>query len=94
MSEEVILYDPTSETTPSIRPRLKPPQSLGGKTVALLDLGKLRSDEFLDYLDVLLTERQVTVKRFAKPTNAKTAPVKVLQDIAANADVVIEALSD
>ena len=94
MNTETTLFDPTSEMTSAIRPRLKPPQSLKGKTVALLDLGKLRSDEFLDHLDELLTKRQISVKRFAKPTNAKTAPVKVLQDIATNADIVVEALSD
>ena len=94
MNNDTTIFDPTSEITSTMRSRLKPPASLEGRTVALLDLGKLRSDEFLDHLDVLLTERQISVKRFAKPTNAKTAPVEVLQDIAANADIVVEALSD
>ena len=90
----VTLHDPTAELASTQRPRRTPPQSLEGKVVALFDIGKPRSDEFLDSLDALIVERGVQTARFAKPTNTRTAPVEVLQAIAAEADVVVVALSD
>ena len=48
------MRDPTSETGSTMRERLIPPPSLEGRTIALLDIGKERSDEFLDYVEVLL----------------------------------------
>jgi len=89
-----VLHDPTSELAPVMRPRLSPPSSLEGKTVALLDLGKIRSDEFLDYVEVRLKDRGLNVLRTAKPTNAKPAPLEVIQEIAERAHVVAEALAD
>ena len=92
--EATVLYDPTSELAPSLKSRLRPTKPLAGRTVALLDLGKIRSDEFLDHVDRLLSDRGLDVQRFAKPTNAKPAPLEVVQQIAARADVVVEALAD
>jgi len=89
-----LLHDPTSEMAPVMRPRLTPPESLQGKTVALLDLGKIRSDEFLDHVEVRLRARGLDVLRAAKPTNAKPAPLEVIQEIAEKAHVVAEALAD
>jgi hypothetical protein len=34
------------------------------------------------------------VRRYAKPTNAKPAPIAVVQNIAAECDIVVEALAD
>ena len=51
MPLDLKLRDPTSETQPSRRPRLAPPSSLDGKTVALMDIGKSRGREFLDRLE-------------------------------------------
>ncbi len=62
--------------------------------MALFDIGKTRSDEFLDGMDELLTARGVKTARYAKPTNVRTAPVETLQAIATSADVVVAALSD
>lgn len=89
-----ILHDPTSERSPTRRPRRTPPTTLDGRTVALLDLGKIRSDEFLDHVEQAMTLRGVSVFRTAKPTNAKMAPPHVLDEIVARADVVVEALAD
>ncbi len=91
---QTILHDPTSELAPELRPRLTPPASLDGKTVALLDLGKTRSDEFLDALEIRLRDRGIDVMRTAKPTNAKPAPADVIDRIVAGAHVVVEALAD
>ena len=90
----VTLHDPTSEAAPANRPRRRPPASLDGRTVALFDIGKSRAAEFLDRLEARLRARGVTTARFAKPTNAKPATAALLGDIAAGADVVVEALAD
>ena len=88
------LRDPTAETTALRRERTKPPKSLEGLTIGLFDIGKTRSDEFLDRVEARLTERKLKVKRYAKPTNAKVAPGEVVDKVAAEADVVLIALSD
>jgi hypothetical protein len=88
------LRDPTAETSAVKRPRVKPPQSLQGLTVALFDIGKTRSDEFLDQLEKRLADRGVETRRYAKPTNTKVAPVEVMQKVATEADAVVIALSD
>ena len=90
----VTLHDPTSETAPATRPRCQTPASLEGRTVALFDIGKSRADEFLDHLEARLRARGVVTARFAKPTNARPAAAAILDDIAAGADVVVEALAD
>jgi hypothetical protein len=88
------LRDPTSETSAIMRARRAPPASLAGKTIALFDIGKARSDEFLDRLGERLKERGLTAKRYGKPTNAKVAPVEIIQKVATEADVVVIGLSD
>jgi hypothetical protein len=88
------LRDPTAETASERRPRKRPPESLDGRTVALLDIGKMRGDEFLDRLEALFRARGVATRRYKKPTNTRTAPVEILQDIGLNADAVVIALSD
>ena len=89
-----LLRDPTAETAPLRRARREPPPSLAGVTVALIDIGKTRSDEFLDRIDMQLRERGLTTRRYKKPTNTKTAPLELLQKIAAEAAVVVIGLSD
>ncbi len=88
------MRDPTAETSPIKRPRLKPPASLEGLTIGLFDIGKTRSDEFLNQIEQRFAARGLKVRRYAKPTNAKVAPVEVMQKVAAEADVVLIALSD
>ena len=94
MSAGTILLDPTAESAPAQRPRRSPPPSLDGRTIALLDIGKARGDVFLDRLEQRFAERGLTVKRYAKPTNTKVAPLALAQRIASECDVVVEALSD
>lgn len=89
-----IMHDPTSELASELRPRLAPPTSLKDKTVALMDIGKIRSDEFLDHVEDRLQSRGISVLRTAKPTNAKPAPQAVLDRIVSEADVVAVALAD
>lgn len=91
---ETRLLDPTAERAPFMRPRLAPPDSLDGKTIALFDIGKARGSVFLDRLEERLGEKGLKVRRYAKPTNARVSPVETLQAIATECDVVVEALSD
>lgn len=88
------MRDPTAETSPVKRARLTPPHTLEGLTIALFDIGKARSDEFLNQVEKRFTERGLKVRRYAKPTNAKVAPVAVMQKVADEADVVLIGLSD
>ena len=89
-----MLLDPTGERR---RPRERPaprPASLDGRTVGLLDITKPRGDVFLDRLEEQLAARGVRVRRFAKPTFTKPAPIDLRHEIATECDVVIEALAD
>ena len=94
MNNQSILRDPTAETSPALRVRLEPPASLDGLTVALLDIGKARGDEYVDRLQELLTARGISWRRYKKPTNTRTAPVELLQQIARECQVAVIALSD
>ena len=94
MSLETVLLDPTAESGPAARQRRSPPPSLDGSVVALLDIGKSRGDVFLDQLEARLAERGLSVRRYAKPTNTKVAPVALAQQIAQECNIVVEALSD
>jgi len=89
-----VLLDPTSEQSPTIRPRLERPERLDGLTVGILDIAKARGDVFLDRLEERLGERGIAVKRYMKPTNARTAPLPLQQQIATEVNLVIEGLSD
>ena len=89
-----VLLDPTSERSPTVRPRLARPDSLDGLTIGLLDIAKPRGDVFLDRLEERLGERGVAVRRYMKPTNARTAPVPLQQQIATEVNLVVEGLSD
>ena len=88
------ILDPTAERSVAARPRLDRPESLEGLRFGLLDIAKTKGDIFLDRLEQQLAERGFEVKRYAKPTNTRPAPTPLVQQIATEVDVVIEALSD
>lgn len=88
------LRDPTAETSSVKRARRAPPASLAGLTVGLFDIGKARSDEFLNQVEKRFAERGLKTKRFGKPTNAKVATPENLQKVSEQADVVVIGLSD
>ncbi len=89
-----VLVDPTSERAPTARQLNPRPASLDGLTVALLDISKARGDVLLDRLEQRLTDDGVTVRRYAKPTFTKPAPIDLRHEIATQCEVVIEALAD
>ena len=94
MNDDRILVDPTSERAPAKREPLARLTSLEGKTVGLLDISKAKGDVLLDVIDDTLKARGATVKRYAKPTFTRVAPVDLKQQISAECDAVIEALAD
>lgn len=93
MTTRVIL-DPSAERSVAERSRLARPTSLDGLTVALLDISKPRGNVFLDRIEERLIGIGAMVKRYAKPTFAKPAPVDLRHEIATECQVVIEALAD
>ena len=94
MSQTRTLLDPTARRSAvaiELAPRVG---SLEGLTVGLLDISKPRGDVVLDRLEAELVERGAAVRRYAKPTFTKPAPVDLRHEIATNCDAVIEALAD
>ncbi len=94
MSEGYSLRDPTAEVGSTKRQRLAPPETLDGRVIALLDIGKERSDEFLDSIERLLGARGLTVKRYAKPSPTTLAADYCAPAIATDCDLVVEGLAD
>jgi hypothetical protein len=89
-----VLLDPTAEESPERRPRAPRSPLLAGKRIGILDIAKPRGDVFLARLGERLSERGFAVRHYRKPTNARPAPLALAQQIAAEADLVIEGLSD
>jgi hypothetical protein len=94
MTEPVTVLDPTAEAIPTQRSLNPRPSGLHGLTVGLLDISKPRGDVFLDRIEEGLTAQGAKVRRYAKPTFTKPAPVDLRHEIAAQCDAVIEALAD
>ena len=90
----VILRDPTGGSGTDLRPRAAPLASFEGKTVALLDIGKMRGDEFIDRLEAICGTRGIATRRFKKPTNTRVAPRDLIAEIGDTSHAVIVALSD
>jgi hypothetical protein len=89
-----VLRDPTSEMSSSMRKSVAMPDDLSGKTIALLDIAKERSDEFIDYLESRFTAQGMKVKRYRKASNSKPAAQDIVQSIVKEADVAVVALAD
>ena len=88
------LLDPTHEAAPARRERRPRPASLKGQTVGLLDISKWGGSYFLDRIEEKLRETGAEVKRYAKPTFTRVAPVDLKQLITSQCTLVIEALAD
>ncbi len=88
------VLDPTGEQRPAARELLPRPASVRGRSVGLLDISKARGDVVLDRLEELLTADGAVVRRYRKPTFARTAPVDLRHEIAEQCEMVIEALAD
>jgi alpha-galactosidase/6-phospho-beta-glucosidase family protein len=89
-----VLRDPTNEAASSMRKSVAMPDDLSGKTIALLDISKERSDEFIDYLESRFTAQGMKIKRYRKASNSKPAAQDIVQAIVKEADVAVVALAD
>ena len=69
-------------------------ESLEGITIGLLDIGKARGDVFLNRLDERLTERGITVKRYAKPTPSRLVSSDTKQKMLAEVQSAVIGLAD
>ena len=92
--ENRTLLDPTGEHQVSAKKKAPRPKSLEGITIGLLDIGKARGDVFLNRLDERLTERGITVKRYAKPTPSRLATLETRQKIQAESELAVIGLAD
>jgi hypothetical protein len=90
----LVMRDPTGETASDLRPRMAPLASLASQTIALMDIGKMRGNEFIDRLEQLCHARGVATRRYKKPTNTRVAPREMIKDIVRSCQAVIIALSD
>ena len=88
------LRDPTSEAATTIRSTRPFPRSCEGKTIALLNISKERSTEFLDRIALNLSDMGYSVKRYRKGSHSKTAAPEIIGSIVREADLVIESLAD
>src|SRR5260370_19825271 len=89
-----VLLDPTSERSPTIRPRLPRPERLDGLTIGILDIAKPRGDVFLHRLGERFAARRIAGRHYAKPTTTRVSPVPLRQQIAAEVDLGVQGLSD
>jgi hypothetical protein len=94
VSDPRVVLDPTGEQQAPVRERTPRPATLDGAAVGLLDITKARGDVFLDQVEGHLRRRGAEVRRYAKPTFTKVAPIDLRREIAEQCDVVIEALAD
>ncbi len=88
------MLDPTAGLSPERRARRAPPARLEDVTIGLLSISKERSNEFLDTIERLLTQREFSVARFAKATHTKPAPEAIVQAIVERCGVVVVGLAD
>ena len=88
------VLDPTNEAQPVARQRSERAAVIDGMTIGLLDIRKPRGNVFLDRLEELLVAAGAAVRRYAKPTFTKPAPVDLRHEIASQCTLVIEALAD
>jgi hypothetical protein len=85
---------PFDESRREPQPLAARPRDLRGRRVALLDISKARGAEFLDEVERLLSAQGAQTSRHAKPTFARPAPAELVDDLAQEADLVVEGLAD
>jgi 3-hydroxyacyl-CoA dehydrogenase len=85
---------PFDERVRAVEPLAPRPASIGGRRVVLLDIRKNRGAEFLDRIQTLLQAEGAATARTAKEIFSKPAALALMDDIARDADLVVEALAD
>jgi hypothetical protein len=89
------VLDPTSEELVATSQTAARLTSLQGSTIGLLDNGKIRAHELLNFIETILrTEHGVAdVLRFKKPDASRPVPSEVLAEMKV-CDAVISAVGD
>lgn len=89
------VYDPTAEEATTSTTALARLESLAGRTVGLLDNGKIRVYELLNRIEELLHAQHgvAQVLRFKKPDASRPMPPEILADMQ-QCDVIISAVGD
>ncbi len=89
------VLDPTFDGDQATQATVSRLSTLAGRTVGLLDNGKLNVDTLLDHVEALLRSQHgvSTVIRLHKPDASRPAPDNVVQGFTA-CDVVISAVGD
>ena len=92
--ENRTLLDPPGKHTVSAKTKAPKLKSLDGVTIGLLDIGKARGDVFLNRLDERLTEKGITVKRYAKPTPSRLVATDTRQKMLGEVQAAVIGLAD
>lgn len=89
------VLDPTFDGDQATQATVSRLSTLAGRTVGLLDNGKLNVDTLLDHVDALLRSQHGvgTVIRLHKPDASRPAPDDVVQGFTA-CDAIISAVGD
>jgi hypothetical protein len=89
--EFVTPFDERHRATDPLAPR---PPRLDGASVALLDITKRRSDEFLDRIELRLRAQGAQTFRVVKEIFSKPAGPEIIRRIANRGDLAVEGLAD
>ena len=85
---------PIDERVKQSEPLARRTAGIEGKTVALLDISKNRGAEFLDRLEQRLQAHGAKTVRYRKPSFSRPAAAELIDEIARDADLAVEALAD
>ena len=89
------VLDPTAEGTAVMTTSAAQLASLEGRTVGLLDNGKIRVRELLDHVEEILRSQYgvAQVLRFRKPDASRPAPPEVMANLK-RCEAIISAVGD
>ena len=89
------VLDPTAEVATETASTPERLASLQGRTIGLLDNGKIRVRELLDHMEELLRSQHgvSNVLRFKKPDASRPAPAAVIANMK-QCDAVVSAVGD
>jgi hypothetical protein len=89
------VLDPTAEVDASLADNMARLDSFQGRTIGLLDNGKIRVHELLNHMeDMFVSQHGVArVLRFKKPDASRPAPAEVVADMK-QCDAIVSAVGD
>jgi len=89
------VFDPTAEDAAATTPGTRRLVSLQGRTIGLLDNGKIHVRELLDHVEAILRSQYgvAQVLRFKKPDASRPAPPAVMADMQ-RCEAIISAVGD